>query len=63
MEIGLGGIEAAEAAARPGIVEMDDGADEGGCFVRMDFAVGSGEVEHLPFLVRGNSGKLSATRS
>lgn len=28
VEVGLGGREAAEAAARPGVVEMDDGADE-----------------------------------
>ena len=28
VEIGLGGRESAEAAARPGVVEMDDGADE-----------------------------------
>ncbi len=28
MEVGLGGREPGEAAARPGVVEMDDGADE-----------------------------------
>ena len=28
MEVGLGGSEPGEAAARPGVVEMDDGADE-----------------------------------
>jgi len=28
MEVGLSGSESSEAAARPGVVEMDDGADE-----------------------------------